>query len=213
MTIPVSEVEKMFGKRYLGPEAFASSSPFRFAINEIPKIPYAEETLKRYAETHLLVFGPSAFADGTPVTLNAFRTLLGVDPAAGEPCMYNQDWYLRELFAAERTPGERWHLIQKDAREDLRTKQPDDIQASLAGNESFPSAITCALAFFTYWYATGGERLWNHDFVWCNDRDHNGDRIYVGRYEDPTGVNKNGFNVHRYLTLRSSYSAVTEVPY
>jgi len=205
-----SEAKQLFGKYCIGPDELTSSVPFQFTIGTVPDIPYDEETLKRCAKTHVLVFGPSAFADGSPVTLNALRTLLGVDPAVAEPCMYNQDWYLRETFAVETTPGDVWHLLQKNVREDMRAKRPEEIEASLSDNERFPTAVTCTLAFFACWYATK-ERLWNHDFVWCSDHDHNGDRIYVGRYEDPTGVNKNGFNVHRHLALRSEYSAATEV--
>jgi hypothetical protein len=210
-TISHADAKKIFKDRYLGLEELAASSHLKFALTSVSEIPFSEEVLKKCADTHLLVFGPAAFADGTPVTLNAFRSLLGTDPGVSEPCMYNQDWYLKEAFAAEMTPGDMWHLVQKDVREDARAKRPDEIEDLLSKSEAFPSAVTCALAFFAYWHATGGERLWNHDFVWCSDRDHNGDRIYVGRYGDPTGINKNGFNIHRHLALRPSYSAVSEI--
>ena len=49
--------------------------------------------------------------------------------------------------------------------------------------------------------------LWRHDFIWCDDSDHNGDRIYTGRYIDPNGINKNGFNIHRHLSIRPCYGA------
>ena len=71
----------------------------------------------------------------------------------------------------------------------------------------FPTAILCAYTFFVYYFLTG-EHLWYHDFVWCSDADHNGDRIYVGKYHDVDGVNKNGFSVHRHLALRNCYAAV-----
>lgn len=50
--------------------------------------------------------------------------------------------------------------------------------------------------------------LWKHDFVWCSDMDHNGDRIYVGKYHDISGVNKNGFSIHRHLALRECYASI-----
>jgi hypothetical protein len=209
MATPYTEAKQLFGSACIGPEAFVVS-PLLFAT-AVPDIPYEMETLARCKDTYVLLYGPSVFQDGTPVTLNALRECLGMDPAVYEPCMYNQDWYLKEAFAAEVTPGDCWHLIQKDVREDVRAKRPEEIEAQLSEQERFPTAIVCALAFFGYWYATNGERLWNHDFVWCGDLDHNGDRIYVGRYEDPTGVNKNGFNIHRHLALRPAYSAAMEI--
>lgn len=47
--------------------------------------------------------------------------------------------------------------------------------------------------------------LWYHDFVWCEDLDHNGDRIYVAKYHDVDVINKNGFRIHRHLALRPCY--------
>lgn len=46
-----------------------------------------------------------------------------------------------------------------------------------------------------------------HDFVWCVDVDHNGDRIYVGKYHDIDGINKNVFSIHRHLALRQCYAS------
>ena len=57
-------------------------------------------------------------------------------------------------------------------------------------------------------YFARKEYLWWHDFVWCSDVDHNGDRIYVGKYHDIDGVNKNGFSIHRHLALRPCYGSV-----
>ena len=45
-------------------------------------------------------------------------------------------------------------------------------------------------------------------FIWCNDVDANGDRIYVGRYFDPLGISKNGFSVHRQLRIKNNYGCI-----
>ena len=144
------------------------------------------------------------------ITLNELREKFGVDPQAAEPCFYNQDWYLAEDFAAKTKTDGQWHTLPKREREEWRAKRPEEIETALKKEERFPTAVTAAFVFFAYWFATR-EKLWEHDFLWCSDRDHNGDRIYVGRYEDPTGVNKNGFNIHRHLALRPSYSAAPEI--
>ena len=205
------EARALFSGRFIGPDELrALASPFSFDSLEAPTIPFSDEALRKNTGTHILIFTPRTNF-GSPITLNALRDLFGVGPAVSEPCMYNQDWYVKEDFAAKQSLDGGWHLIRKDVLEEARAKRPDEIESSLRGNESFPAAVTCAFAFFAYWYMTGGEKLWKHDFVWCSDRDHNNDRIYVGRYEDPTGVNKNGFNIHRHLALRPAYSAAPEV--
>lgn len=188
----------------IGPEELANlPSPFSFGGISAPGIPFSEEVIAARADTHILVLTP-AF---DWLTINSLREKFGTDPAH-EPCMYAQDWYLKEPFADTAADG-KWHLLPKKVQEDARGKDPQQIEANLK-NEAFPSAITVTFAFFA-WYLLHKEALWKHDFLWCSDRDHNGDQIYVGRYEDPTGINKNGFNVHRHLLLRQNYSAAPEV--
>lgn len=179
--------------------------PFLAGENlDASEIPFSDEALEQRASSHILVFTPRI----ERLTIVGLRELFGTDPAKREPCMYNQDWYLNEAFA-NTPPDGKWHLVHKAVLEDARAKLPETIESSLSA-EQFPSAVTCAFTFFA-WYLAKDEMLWKHDFLWCSDRDHNGDRIYVGRYEDPSGVNKNGFNVHRHLSLRSEYSAAPEV--
>jgi len=187
----------------IGPEELRRL-PFLAGENvDAPDPPFSEEIQRRYANTHILIFTPRI----PWITLTGLREKFGTDPVR-EPCMYNQDWYLKEDFA-NTPPDGKWHLLRKEVLEELRAKRPEDIESSFT-EEIFPSAISTALTFFA-WHALTGEVLWKHDFLWCSDRDHNGDRIYVGRYEDPTCVNKNGFNVHRHLSLRPAYSAAPEI--
>ena len=193
----------------IGPKEL-SKMPMPLGLSNVPSVPFSQQILDTYSASHLLIYTPSHFADGTPVTLNILREKFGMDPAVSEPCFYNQDWYVKEDFATKTVLDGTWHLIRKEVLEDARAKRPEEIEESLTGEE-FPTAVMCAFAFFAYWFATGGDKLWKRDFVWCRDRDHNNDRIYVGRYEDPAGVNKNGFNIHRHLALRSAYSTAPEI--
>ncbi|MBV9159849.1 MAG: hypothetical protein JO019_04605 [Candidatus Kaiserbacteria bacterium] len=189
----------------IGPEELATlPRPFSFPALSVSPVPFSEDVLAAHAETHLLILTPKA----PEITINWFREQFGVDPT-NEPCMYNQDWYLKEDFASKASLDGTWHLIRKSVLEETRAKAPAEIVASLVG-ERFPSALTLTFTFFA-WYLLRGEALWRHDFLWTADTDHNGDHIYVGRYEDPTGVNKKGFNIHRHLSLRSAYSAAPEV--
>ena len=195
----------LFKENYIGREELTVlPAPFSFEEVSVPHIPFDDSVLTQCAGTHILIFTPQS-----DISINWLRENMGMDPAK-EPCMYNQDWYLKEDFAKKTTLDGKWHLIRKEVREDARAKRPDEIEATL-DREQFPTAVTCAFTFFAWWFHTKGGRLWEHDFLWCSDRDHNGDRMYVGRYEDPSGVNKNGFNIHRHLALRPAYSAAPEI--
>ena len=188
----------------IGPEEL-KQLPFMAGMAlEAPEVPFSEGVLSAHKNSHILIYTPKV----PTLTLLKMRDIFGTGPAK-EPCMYDQDWYLKEEFASKTSLDGKWHLIQKDVREDMRAKPPEDIEALLK-HEQFPTAITCAFTFFA-WCLLRGETLWNHDFLWCSDRDHQGDRIYVGRYEDQSGINKKGFNIHRHLSLRPAYSAAPEI--
>ena len=131
------------------------------------------------------------------------REVFGINPDVSEPCLYNQDWYMHEDFM-DTLLNNQWYLIKKDVLEESRAVMPIDL---MNHGINFPSAILCGYTFFAYYFANN-ELLWNHDFLWCQDVDHNGDRIYVGKYNDIDGINKNGFSIHRYLSLRSCYTSV-----
>ena len=196
----------LFGDRFLGgdelrPLLQALGFP-SLSLEETP-IPFDADTLQKAAsEEYILVWCPASL-EGTAVTLRFLRGRFGIDPAVSEPCFYNQDWYLAEAFMDRPLDGA-WHLIRKDVMESSRAVQPADL---LKTGCSFPPAVLCAWVFFA-WYFARNQYLWWHDFVWCSDTDHNGDRVYVGKYHDIDGVNKNGFSVHRHLALRSCYGAV-----
>jgi len=168
---------------------------------EIPPLNYSWADLESHAKDYILVMGQSSI-HGVNVTLRQLRSIFGIDPEQQEPCFYNQDWYLNETFLDTKLEN-RWYLLKKDVFESSRAELPDKLSKEI----SFPSAVLCAYTFFAY-YLYYKQPLWYHDFVWCCDLDHNGDRIYVGKYHDIDGVNKNGFSVHRHLALRPCYAAV-----
>lgn len=206
------EAKKIMGKHYIGPEMFLDIQK-RFPISlpaRIPAIPYTAQILTRLRKEYLLVLGTSSFQDGVSITVNRIRELMGTDQVVSEPCMYNQDWYLKEPFANKTTLKPRWYLVQKEVIKKTRGVDPKHAVRLLPKHSELPSAILLAYTFFVY-YAATGKMLWKHDFLWCSDRDKNGDQIYVGRYEDPKHMNKNGFNIHRHLSIRPSYGCVAQL--
>ena len=203
------EVKNLFGKNLLGKDEL---KPFFKALcfGEVDvtesTIQYSETDLQKAAnEGYILIYGVGNI-NGQNITLKYFREKFGVNPDESEPCLYNQDWYMKEDFM-DLTLENRWYLIKKDVFEESRAVMPGDLaQKGLV----FPQAILCGYTFFAYYYAHN-EYLWRHDFVWCCDTDHNGDRIYVGKYHDIDGLNKNGFSIHRHLALRPCYGSVNYI--
>ncbi len=200
------QIRQIFGVNYIGKEElkplFKAMGFGDVEIQEKP-IEYSDSDLRRAAEEgYILIYGVEQI-DGQNITLRFLRDKFGVNPDVYEPCLYNQDWYLKEDFI-DKSLDAQWYLIKKDVYEDSRAVMPGDLtQRGL----NFPPAILCGYTFFAYFFAHN-EYLWWHDFVWCCDTDHNGDRIYVGKYHDIDGVNKNGFSIHRHLALRPCYGSV-----
>ena len=199
-------VRKLFGKNFIGNEEL---KPFfktmGFGEVEILESPIQDgdsDLQKAASEGYILIYGVEHI-NGQHITLRFLRDKFGVNPDVSEPCLYNQDWYLKEDFI-DRTLNNQWFLIKKEVIDESRAIMPGElIQHGL----TFPPAILCGYAFFAYYFANN-EYLWWHDFVWCSDTDHNDDRIYVGKYHDVDGVNKNGFSIHRHLALRNCYGSV-----
>ncbi len=201
-----AEVKALFGKNYLGLE---EQKPFfeklGIDINSInePPINFSDTDLAQAAKDgYILICGVEQI-NGTRITLKYLREIFGVDPAVSEPCLYNQDWYMSEEFM-DIALNTQWYLIKKDVYDDSRAVMPLDL---MDRGIHFPPAILCGYTFFAYYFCND-EYLWWHDFIWCCDVDHNGDRIYVGKYHDIDGVNKNGFSIHRHLALRPCYASV-----
>lgn len=207
-----NELEKLqaiFGQNFVGPDQvnklLSAMGVPALTSNDIPEMNYSMEVLQGKSKDYILVMGYAGNED-LPLNIIMFRDIFGVDPDKSEPCLYNQDWYLAEDFVNKKL-NKRWYLIKKDVFEDSRAVMPADL---MGRNIIFPMAILCTYTFFAYYFSYG-QYLWYHDFVWCSDLDHNGDRIYVGKYHDIDGVNKNGFSIHRHLALRQCYGSVNAI--
>lgn len=197
----LQEAEKIMGQNFIGPEQvnvlLQTIGLDKIDVDTCSIIPYEKKLLQEVAKSHILVYGSSK------VTILDLREHFGIEPEKKEPCFYNQDWYLAESFMHDRLE-DKWYLIKKDVIEYTRAIQPQDI---LSQGIEFPSAVLCTYTFFIY-DLVYGEKLWYHDFIWCKDVDHNGDRIYVGKYHDIDEINKNGFSIHRHLSLRNCYASI-----
>ena len=203
------QIRQLFGVNFIGEEElkpFFKALGFGKVENKECPIQYNDSDLQKAAsEGYILIYGVRNI-NGQDVTLKFFREKFGVNPDESEPCLYNQDWYMKEDFM-DTTLETKWYLIKKDVYEESRAVMPGDL---IQRGINFPPAILCGYTFFAYYFARK-EFLWWHDFIWCCDTDHNGDRIYVGKYHDIDSINKNGFSIHRHLALRPCYGAICTI--
>jgi hypothetical protein len=195
----------IMGSNFIGPDELGKIN-LQMGITipkNIPSIPYSSKELIDRKNRYLLILGLPHTPAGDLINLSTLRNKFGVNPDIFEPCFYNQDWYINERFFYEPISFE-WFMIRKNVISCTRSKDPYGISIS----NLFPSAIQCAYAFFVCWFHLG-EILWKNDFIWCKDKDHNGDLVYVGKYHDINFINKNGFSIHRLLAIREFYGAVS----
>lgn len=194
--------KSIMGNHLIGLDELENMDKLDFEINDIPPIEYSQKELKEKCRDYYLILGINSLSDGRLVTIRTLLNIFGKDPSVYEPCFYNQDWYEKESFI-DVPMKNGWFLIKKQIFEDSRAKNPED----LASVYAFPDAISCVYSFFVVWLAKE-HKLWKYDYVWCSDTDHNGDRIYVGKYYDSEGMNKNGFNIHRHLSIKMNYGSI-----
>ena len=200
------EARSIFGENFLGVEELLQIQK-QFPLNipsEIPDINIPNDILIEKKETHILILSISKFVNNDMTILNIRHHFNNIN-IAGYPKFYNQDWYLKEEFT--QTPLKiGWHLLRKEVFESSRGVSPDKLQVKY----KLPSAVLCTYTFFVF-FLCRNVILWEYVFIWCNDLDHNGDRIYVGKYTDVTSINDSGYSIHRHLKLRSHYASIDSV--
>jgi len=203
-----TEAKALFGSNFIGLEEIELISqklnilaPSKLDLT-IPPIPFSEKELVSKSQSHVLILLVPFDADGNRLSLLALRKHFGMDPLFAEPCFYNQDWYVNENFAKDCTINLEWRLISYEVINESKGQSE-----SFVGKLKLPTALCCAYTFFAY-YLLNNKILWPTNFIWCADKDGNGDRIYVGRYYDPLGIAKNGFSIHRHLRITPVYGCV-----
>ena len=95
------QIRKLFGVNFIGKEEL---KPFfkalGFGDTEIQETPieYSDAQLQKAAsEGYILIYGVGNI-NGQSITLKLLREKFGVNPDESEPCLYNQDWYMKEDF-------------------------------------------------------------------------------------------------------------------
>jgi hypothetical protein len=206
----LNDAKCMFRQNFIGPDEIYDIKDklgIYYSATDIPELPFSMCFLESMRNDYLLILFVPYFKDNTSLTIIKMKEHFGTDPLIAEPCFYNQDWYLNEPFAAKNDLNTRWYLIRKNLIDESRGIDYTYTQ-KLRMKSILPSALICTYTFFSYYFHSGGKILWPFDYIWCNDKDHNNDQIYVGRYIDPNKINKNGFSIHRHLSINHNYGSV-----
>jgi hypothetical protein len=209
----IGSAQAIMGNNFIGPkelcqiaDTFPIAGMREFELN-VPTIPYSVEFLENLSSDHILILGTSHSNDDDLLTINKMRSYFGINPSLAEPCFYNQDWYLNHDFASKNTLENKWYFLKKNILDGSRGVEPKNIELFVPDKNILPSAILCSYVFFAWWLLND-EILWKNDYVWCGDFDNNGDRIYVGHYIDPFGLGKQGFEIHRHLSITKKYGLI-----
>lgn len=198
-----SKAREILGKNFIGTKELQKLKgifSFRTPII-IPEIPYSEKYLMDRKGSYLLVLCVSQFTDGKNISIT--EIINKIASFDGKPCFYNQDWYLNENFI-NKTLELKWLLISKSLIDESRAMPADKVVETYKLN----AAVELTYVFFVNYFINNGEKLWNNDYVWCSDVDDKGDQIYVGRYTDDSGLNADGFEIHRHLRIKNNYGVV-----
>jgi len=213
--VSLSRAKQILGTNFIGPdELSAISDQLGISLEDvknIPDIPFKESYLSSNNDSAILILTVPLYKDNSPLTILKLREHFGWNPGDNEPCFYNQDWYINESFVKVAPSIISWNLVSKIILPSSRKKSPESIVSLIPENQQFPSAFLLTYVFFAYYLHSSGSVLWPDDYLWCSDSDHNGDRIYVGRYFDRAGINKNGFSVHRHLSIKECYGFAGQI--
>lgn len=199
------KLKALFGANFIGPFELSIISEKMGIIDPIqhssliPKLEISDEELLSKSTSHILLLFIPIFYDNSYLNICKLRNFHKIDPLINEPCFYNQDWYVNEKFANNVLEKSCWYLINKQVAHDSRGLIPSEIERT----KLHPALVLIYAFFINYFHSN--EILWENDFIWTSDVDANNDLVYVGRYIDPTGLAKNGFSIHRHLSITKQF--------
>ena len=149
--VTIEKAKRLFGNNFVGLEELRplfEKMRLSYVSVQVPIIQYSYDELLKYSKDYVLILGIPEL-NNTPLSIQTFRNIFGVEPNLSTPCFYNQDWYLNEDFI-NKTLELRWYLLKKDVLEGSRAIQPNEL---LNSNVAFPDAILCVYTFWAYYYA------------------------------------------------------------
>jgi hypothetical protein len=149
----------IMGPRFLGVREVAEYLGVILTTEELERIatvPFKEETLRKYKETHLLFLGVDHDSQGFNMVINRLREMF---PRGGNPQFdsYQGDRgsdYLKDFAIISRVKLS-WYLIRTDILEESRSKEYDEQVKLLQPNEYLENAVVYVYAKILFFLARG----------------------------------------------------------
>jgi hypothetical protein len=169
--------EEIMDRNYLGPadaaKFFGVSPTFRKST-ALSEVPWDEETLITFSQTHILVAMP-------PLSILKLRTIV-TKRYGGERLFYKQDDYDHMAFAMDE--GEvSWRLLRKTPVEKSLCKLWSHQEWLLSPTETVPSTQVIVYVMLGHFLKTG-ERIFEKTTVRTDDICPNKRRAHAGNYDD-----------------------------
>ena len=218
--IDFREVQELFGKDFLGPEAMKKTWGVDLTeeeLQEIEHIPFSREELeKAKALGMMLVLRSPRNQEQKPLTIKQMRDMFSQEDHLGDPqkkksrVMWNQDWYNNEDFAAKATSNLGWGLVAKEVLAESRNKNWEEQQKELEkwakNNDIDPKTIRrrtpVEVAYDTVtYYGANQDSLLENSYDWTSVQSSAGRFVNVGSFVSDGLYVSSAARGHRYSGL------------
>ena len=195
------EVQKLFGKDFLGPEALKKTWGVELTeeeLQEIEHIPFSQEDLEKAKELGMmLVLRLPHNQEQKPLTIKQMREMFSQEDNLGDPqkkktrIVWNQDWYNDKDFAINATAKLGWGLVTKEVLAESKNKNWDEQQEVIKkwanDNGIDPKTIRrrtpVEIAFDTItYYGANQDSLLENSYDWTSVQSSGGRFVGVGGF-------------------------------
>ncbi len=178
------QARAIMGKNFFGIEEAIKHfkvNPTKRQFAALAEVPFSEEVLREYKDTHVLV---AVFS----LSILSIRDI--VKKSSGQDLFFSQDWYEKESFA--KSEGEiSWQLVRKEPVANSFSKTWDEQRILLSGAEEIPAARIMVYTIIGHFLATG-ERLFKDTYVRVFSFDADWRSVIIGYFD------ANGLSVSSY---------------
>jgi len=147
-------------------------------FEKVAFVPFGEETLWKYKDSHILFLGTPCDRENKPLTIVNFFEMLSRPTT--EYCMidYVRHQWPAEKFVNQETCELRWYLIAKDFSTKVRSKTIELPNALLEKDQEIERAIVYVYLIILMEKARG-KRLFEDGWIMCKDIGPFGARILL----------------------------------
>lgn len=167
----------IMGKNFFGVEdavKYFKVQPTGCQLEKLAKIPFSEEILTKYRDSHVLVaVFPLSIIDLRNVVYGVFDNSL----------FFRQNWYEGHAFAEDKGDDVEWCLVRKNPIYDSFSKTWKEQLELLSEDEEVPTAKILTYTAVGYYFLTN-DYIMQDIYVRSDSVDSAGDRICFGNFKN-----------------------------